>query len=130
MRKFLFFTILSLFPIIPIFAQIDRFLIGVWSHSHDNATSSFHAGIITNVGNILQPKPELLVFPNPADDRLFVETSNGAGIVSIAICDMQGKIVAAGKDLPLNTGHLRQGVYFINVLDCNGNKYHHKIIKK
>ena len=77
-----------------------------------------------------QPNSELLVFPNPADDRLFVETSNGAGIVSIAICDMQGKIVAAGKDLPLNTGHLRQGVYFINVIDCNGNKYHHKIIKK
>lgn len=29
-----------------------------------------------------------------------------------------------------NTGHLRQGVYIINVIDCNGNKYHHKIIKK
>ena len=51
MRKFLFFTILSLFPIIPIFAQIDRFLIGVWSHSHDKAPSTYNAGIHTNIGN-------------------------------------------------------------------------------
>lgn len=129
MRKFLFLAALFLFPYFYSYAQFDRFLIGVWSHSHDNATSSYHAGISTNVGNILQPKPKLLVFPNPADDQLFVETSNGIGIVSIAVCDMQGKIVATGKDLPLNIGHLHKGVYVINVIDCNGNQYHHKIIK-
>lgn len=32
-------------------AQTDHFMIGIWSFSYDNASSNFHAGINTNVGN-------------------------------------------------------------------------------
>lgn len=33
------------------YAQTDHFLIGIWSFSHDNAASGYHAGINTTIGN-------------------------------------------------------------------------------
>jgi len=36
------------------YAQTDHFLIGIWSFSHDNASSGYHAGIKTNVGNSME----------------------------------------------------------------------------
>ena len=106
MRKFLFFTALFLFPYFSSHAQFDRFLIGVWSHSHDNATSSYHAGITTNVGNILQPKPELLVFPNPADDRLFVVLIDDATVATMSLFDIQGRVVVSNRLSPLSTSDI------------------------
>ena len=32
-------------------AQVNHFLIGVWSYSYDGASSNYHAGIQTNIGN-------------------------------------------------------------------------------
>ncbi|MDY6348313.1 MAG: T9SS type A sorting domain-containing protein [Bacteroidales bacterium] len=130
MRKFLFFIALFLFPYFSSHAQFDRFLIGVWSHSHDNATSSYHAGIFTNVGNILQPKPELLVFPNPADDRLFVVLIDDATVATMSFFDIQGRVVVSNRLSPLSTSDITSGVYLLHVVDSDGVLYRQKVIKK
>ena len=44
---FLFLWVTSHFT----YAQIDNFLIGIWSFSYDNASSGYHAGINTSIGN-------------------------------------------------------------------------------
>ncbi|MDY6326954.1 MAG: T9SS type A sorting domain-containing protein [Bacteroidales bacterium] len=130
MRKFLFFTALFLFPYFSSHAQFDRFLIGVWSHSHDDATSSYHVGISTNVGNILQQKPELLVFPNPADDFICIEFVGEATISSVSLFNVQGRFVASSRISPLSTSSIPAGMYLLHVVDSNGVLYRHKVIKK
>ena len=112
MKKLLFFTALFLFPFLSSYAQFDRFLIGVWSHSHDNATSSYHAGITTNVGNSaefynifkehnfntiqieqqLMPKYEDPVYSGSNPSKAFLDRADSMGL----------KVILSAPDLYVN----------------------------
>ena len=78
----------------------------------------------------------LTVSPNPTDDLLFVELSNGTGIAHAALYDLQGRVVETlratslqgATTLSLNS--VPAGVYVLRVTDTEGRKYHRKIVKK
>jgi hypothetical protein len=75
------------------------------------------------------------VYPNPADDILYVELS-GAGIANITLYDLQGRVVGANHDSPLqgiatlNVRNVPAGVYVLRVTDTNRKEYHQKIVIK
>ena len=84
--------------------------------------------------------PELIngsirVFPNPADDVLYVDLSN-AGIQSVGLYDLLGRAVTDVCDTPqqgiaeINVRNLPAGVYVLRVTDDIGREYHRKIVVK
>ena len=75
------------------------------------------------------------VYPNPADDLLYVELS-GAGIANAVLYDLQGRIVADAANAggrstaTVNVHSIPAGVYLLRVTDTDGKEYHRKIVKK
>ena len=77
------------------------------------------------------------VYPNPADDVLFVELRGGAGIANIGLYDLQGRAVgtrfiasATGASATVNMRDIPAGVYVLRVTDMDGKEYHQKIVRK
>ena len=75
----------------------------------------------------------LNVYPNPTDDILYVELS-GAGIKSVGLYDLQGRVVTGVCDTPqrgnvaINVRSVPAGVYVLRVTDENGKEYHRKVV--
>ncbi len=75
----------------------------------------------------------LNVYPNPTDDILYVEMS-GAGIQSVGLYDLQGRVVGANNYSPLqgnaaiNVRGVPAGVYVLRVTDENGKEYRRKVV--
>ncbi len=72
-----------------------------------------------------RPEPIALafqVYPNPAQDRLFIDTDGKA--YSMQISDLQGRIVSTqrilGPHAELGVGQLQRGYYLYTLLDKNG----------
>ena len=77
----------------------------------------------------------LNVYPNPTDDVLYVELS-GAGIQSVGLYDLQGRVVADVTNTDgrpaatVNVRNVPAGVYVLRVTDVNGREYHQKVVVK
>ena len=75
----------------------------------------------------------LKVYPNPTDDLLYVELS-GAGIQSVGLYDLQGRVVetrliaSLQRTTALNVRNVPAGVYVLRVRDENGKEYHRKVV--
>lgn len=73
----------------------------------------------------------LKLYPNPVKDKLTIEAEND--ITSITLIDVLGKKYEVENFIQsttpeINITHLPKGVYFIEVLDENGNKYSSKLL--
>ena len=80
---------------------------------------------------------DIRIYPNPADDVLFIELRGGAGIANIGLYDLQGRAVgtrfiasATGASATVNMRDIPAGVYVLRVTDADGKEYHRKIVKK
>ena len=76
------------------------------------------------------------MYPNPADDVLFVELRGGAGIANIALYDLQGRIVETVPTARLHdtaTIDMKSspaGVYVLRVTDAEGREHQQKIVRR
>ncbi|MCZ2222861.1 MAG: T9SS type A sorting domain-containing protein [Chitinophagales bacterium] len=77
------------------------------------------------------------LYPNPANKQVTLElpkTSDNNIIYNVRVTDILGKVVISQKvnttSEQLNISKLRAGVYFIEVIDSNGNKTTEKLIKQ
>ena len=80
---------------------------------------------------------EIRVYPNPAGDLLHIELSCGGGIASVALYDLQGRVVETrhgtslqGGTATVNLRSVPAGVYLLRVRDAEGKEYMRKIVKK
>jgi hypothetical protein len=85
-------------------------------------------GVVNNINASIG----MTVYPNPATDEI---TINGNNILSqISIRNMMGQVVYEQKyrtkNLDLNIGNLPNGIYFVEVVDEEGNKTVRKIVKE
>ncbi|MFD1552063.1 hypothetical protein DNU06_00815 [Putridiphycobacter roseus] len=73
------------------------------------------AGVATSVNN------KLLVYPNPAQNELFIKIDN-AKVNQIDIVDLSGKVIQIKNEFTskLNISDLNKGIYFIKVYTENG----------
>ncbi len=72
-----------------------------------------------------------LLYPNPIDDILHIESTNSTTNISIKVFDILGNQVLSKKSMTsqLNVSHLKRGVYFLNITTEQGNVTK-KLIKK
>ena len=97
-----------------------------------------HVFTLTGEVGVTDREPlQMRVYPNPATETVFVTLDGGAVIDNIILYDLQGRVVGANNDSPLqtesaslNVKSLPAGIYLLHVTDADGNIYHHKIVKK
>ena len=89
-----------------------------------------------------EEETNLTVYPNPADDVLFIELNGGAWIANVALYDLQGRVVgtrfiasatgasATGASATVNMHDIPAGVYVLRVTDADGHEYHQKIVRE
>jgi hypothetical protein len=78
----------------------------------------------------------LRVWPNPTDDLLFVEL-RGAEIATVALYDLQGRVVETrhgtslqGGTATVNMRNVPAGVYVLRVTDAEGREHQQKIVRR
>jgi hypothetical protein len=78
---------------------------------------------------------QIKVYPNPFNDQVTIENNSQAAITKVSICDLLGREVITLNpeqtgNITVNTQHLNNGIYFINVYNNNSDNYTIKLIKK
>ncbi|WP_196885259.1 T9SS type A sorting domain-containing protein [Aureivirga sp. CE67] len=65
---------------------------------------------------------EFLIFPNPANEKIFIESGASVEIESISIFSVRGEVLKSIKNevKSINIGELSSGVYFIEIKHKNG----------
>ena len=88
---------------------------------------NFSLGTATSI----QPETSISVFPNPAQDMLYIQFSKQVNSAEYMLHDLLGKELAKGE-LPIsgkvNISEIPKGIYILKVDDEN-NTYHQKFIK-
>jgi hypothetical protein len=72
---------------------------------------------------------EFLVYPNPFQDMLTIQTDN---IATVAVFDMQGRLLCSNQDLRQQTmdlSFLSDGMYILKITTTGNNVIHRKIAK-
>jgi cytochrome oxidase Cu insertion factor (SCO1/SenC/PrrC family) len=77
----------------------------------------------------------LSIYPNPASERLIIETSNGEMVHSYKIVDVLGRTIAEEsihntERYEINISTLATGMYYLEVLSAEGSKALEKFSKK
>lgn len=65
----------------------------------------------------VNPPMDLNIYPNPASDRIFIESEPGVKILQLSVISSNGETVLTSK-LPtsaIRTGHLKPGVYLVRL---------------
>ena len=112
----------------PIPGATEQILIAPWSGSFyvivtENGCSSEPSNIIDVVISSVdryQTNPLLKVYPNPVQDRLYLESEGDRRPISFEIMDAVGRKHQAGQfeeKIVLDIGHLVPGMYFIRMSD-------------
>lgn len=60
------------------------------------------------------------VYPNPADQFIIIELDQNKMISQWSIYDQQGRIVSQGNDERVNVGQLTKGIYYMQLIDVDG----------
>jgi hypothetical protein len=78
----------------------------------------------TGVTGVTREDDDILLYPNPARDVVNVVFDGNAGIKSVAIYNMIGKVVSAykvaGNSAKLEIDGIPSGIYFVRLLDAQG----------
>jgi hypothetical protein len=80
------------------------------------------AAEFTGVNNMEKQSIDFSVYPNPANDRLFIKMGkhNSSKLISYSIVDMYGRTVAEEKVSAaesIDISNLSEGIYFIRLKD-------------
>lgn len=60
------------------------------------------------------------VYPNPAQDEVFVSGNSSGSPLHFSLCDIRGRVILTGNIKPgagIHTGNLRTGIYFLKLHD-------------
>ena len=78
----------------------------------------------------------MTVYPNPTDELLYIELS-GAGIATVVLYDLQGRLVETlraqslqGGTATINFRNIPVGVYVLHVTDGDGREYQQKVVRR
>jgi hypothetical protein len=106
-----------------------------WAHDTSFYYYSSKSIIVSLPNNIIDNGNELLVYPNPTNDKTIINLSGVTDKLEISIFDIQGKCIEKQIKQPLNgyletsidVSNLKKGTYFIN-LKSNQYKQTKKLI--
>jgi len=92
----------------------------------NNRTETY---VITKAGlgvsNVNSADANITLYPNPASNNINVVYSENTGIKNIAVYNIIGKVLTyykvSGNSANLDISNIPSGIYFIRMLDANGN---------
>lgn len=92
---------------------------------------------VFSIGNVAindKEIPKIHVFPNPVVSTLYVTSDENAEILSVEIFDIDGrscgcKSTVLSNRAAVDVRNLSYGVYFVSIVDSNGNNHHFKVVK-
>lgn len=97
------------------------------------SNSIFAFTINTILGQSIQKENRITVYPNPFDDYIVVEASEGNDILRIKVTDVTGKVIKNlennARITSIDMSAYRTGVYFLSVEKADGSNVF-KLIKK
>ncbi len=102
-------------------------------HYHPNL-AMISVNYVTGITENDSQKPELLVWPNPANDFVFVSVGENK-MKTVEVMDVTGKILSEEKInatdgiFKIDFSNFVSGIYLIRVVDENGNARSEKVIK-
>jgi hypothetical protein len=106
----------------------------------NNATSCYTLkvalGTATRVNEtpLFSSKKVLSVYPNPVQNKLFINLTGYKGVSEISLYDINGKKVNAGRTAETNSqmdiGKLSKGMYLLKVVTASGETLNTKVIKQ
>lgn len=70
----------------------------------------------------------ILIYPNPVNSNLNVETVSGNTVTSIVVTTLTGQRLLTSKNTSINLTSLTKGIYFVTVTTQQG-KFIKRIIK-
>lgn len=98
---------------------------------HDTVTSiNYYNTTITSINNNILSNNNN-IYPNPASDKIFINSENK--IVAISIFDITGKIIIEKNNIQENAidvSNIKSGIYFCKIIDNKGKISTQKLIKK
>ena len=84
-----------------------------WGHGKVNALAAVEQAVLLNQVQNLQGSNEILIYPNPVQDELFIDIP--VEVSSIALRDLSGKIYQIERNgNHVNCNRLQPGIYFIS----------------
>ncbi len=78
------------------------------------------------VGLAEQQPNKLTLYPNPTTGILTIEGAQG----TVTVYDIYGRLVLTTKTNTLDISNTAMGIYFVRVIDGQGNVYVGKIVKE
>ncbi len=80
--------------------------------------------VITSLGEVFLPNTKHTVFPNPANNEIYIDIINDESVASIAIYDIRGtkmlNVENGLKNNQIDISGLKPGVYFLHVVTKMG----------
>ncbi|HNQ12909.1 MAG TPA: T9SS type A sorting domain-containing protein [Bacteroidia bacterium] len=108
------------------FADINNdTLLDVLVGNNAGGVTFYKQSVVTSVNNTSSVLDDMMVFPNPAKEYLFIHLSDNysGSSFKIELHDLQGKMLiekqAIGRNHQLDINHLSNGVYLLSVKDKN-----------
>lgn len=93
-----------------------------------NAVNESLNNLTTSIYDMKKPMFEAVVYPNPADDYIFIETNNNLSTYSVSITDINGRTTLLSnerqesfseKNRQFDISNYQSGLYFLN-LEADG----------
>ncbi|MEO0340135.1 MAG: family 16 glycosylhydrolase [Bacteroidota bacterium] len=73
------------------------------------------------------------VFPNPAEDALFIRYTEDIPIETVEVYSLDGKLMIntrfEANQRKLDVSNLKKGIYWIRAIDANGNRFATRMVK-
>lgn len=97
------------------------------SGSFDCASSQRTSDVILSNNEEQSNKLSLVIYPNPAEDQLWINANGFSDKAEISIIDMNGRVLLEISDItnPIDISNLDKGLYFIRI-----NDQQHRLQKK
>ena len=84
---------------------------------------------MVHIDDVTVENDQFVLSPNPATDYLSIN-SNSTKIETILIYDMMGQVINVDYDkLGIDISNLLPGSYVVSILDSNGTKEQHMLVK-
>jgi uncharacterized delta-60 repeat protein len=101
-----------------------KILVGGWytNYKEDNSSAfliKLHTETSLSTTSFDTEKP-FVIYPNPAQEVLHLQTNNFTSIKAIKIYDLQGKVVLQDTNETINISNLSKGLYIIKITNENG----------
>ena len=103
------------------------YILAGYSKSNDGDVSGNHGGFDYWVVKLANPlgtddflSKSVSVYPNPASERVFVNTDADSNLIQLSLYGLLGQLLRTAKENSISVSELPKGVYFLQIMTDKG----------